>query len=499
MWLDSPSPSRYVAFVAACALGLTYYSRWFVSEPDLYGLPANVEIGAYDGDDGLYLATPVGADVTKPGPVIYDRNGSLVWIGANTANFNSSAVLDLQFQELDGQPVLTVFSGQVVDSHGVGTCWFLDDTYNVIANITSVGSTGADLHECHMDKASNKTAMLTVYNNVTFDLTSVGGAADGTLIDCWVQEVDVSTGALLFNWSLYDHISPYESYALPGELVDEAHWDAYHLNSIDKDSDGNYLLSVRHLNTLVKVNKDDGSVIWKMGGKGSNFTSGEGADFRFQHHASFDPDDNSRISLFNDAASEFNFTAGDNARGLYFSYNTAAWTTTLIQRFDSSPYQNYSAREGSMQRFADGTAVIGWGSNPWITEHASDGTVTFLLTLGVNTSNGPVENYRAYKVPAIGWAGNPTTPPKLVLRDDTAYFSWNGKTAVRSWDVRGDDDELLFAVDRAGFETNVSLDGISSQKVVVLAKDKAGVELGRSATLYIANKTVATEGLIFSL
>ena len=64
--------------------------------------------------------------------------------------------------------------------------------------------------------------MLTVYNNVTFDLTSVGGDAAGTLIDCWIQEVDIATGALLFNWSIYDHISPYESYALPGELVDDA-------------------------------------------------------------------------------------------------------------------------------------------------------------------------------------------------------------------------------------------------------------------------------------
>ena len=91
-----------------------------MSEPDLYGLPAIVEIGAYDGDDGLYLATPLGADVTKPGPVIYDRNGSLVWIGANTAHFNTSAVLDLQFQEYAGKSVLTVFSGLVVDSHGVG-------------------------------------------------------------------------------------------------------------------------------------------------------------------------------------------------------------------------------------------------------------------------------------------------------------------------------------------------------------------------------------------
>ena len=40
------------------------------------------------------------------------------------------------------------------------------------------------------------------------------------------------------------------------------------------------------------------------------------------------------------------------------------------------------------QRFADGSAVVGYGSNPWITEHASDGTVTFSLSLG----DGDIEN-----------------------------------------------------------------------------------------------------------
>ena len=58
-----------------------------------------------------------------------------------------------------------------------------------------------------------------------------------------------------------------------------ADWDAYHMNSIDKDYDGNYLVSIRHLNALVKIDKNDGSVIWKMGGKASNFIIGEGAEY----------------------------------------------------------------------------------------------------------------------------------------------------------------------------------------------------------------------------
>ena len=86
-------------------------------------------------------------------------------------------------------------------------CYIVDDTYSIIAEINSVGGQGADLHEvsriyaslrsqwntkhcqqCNFPKDTNTSAMITVYNNIfPFDLTSVGGPKDGTLIDCLVQ------------------------------------------------------------------------------------------------------------------------------------------------------------------------------------------------------------------------------------------------------------------------------------------------------------------------
>ena len=82
---------------------------------------ATVEIGGDDGDDGLYLTAPLGNpgevyDPT-PGAMIYDRNGSLVWIGTNL----TGPSVDLQLQEYDGQPVLTFYNGTLKDGHGQGT------------------------------------------------------------------------------------------------------------------------------------------------------------------------------------------------------------------------------------------------------------------------------------------------------------------------------------------------------------------------------------------
>ena len=92
--------------------------------------------------------------------MIYDRNGSLVWIGST--DFGMS--FDLKLQDYQGQPVLTVFNGTITDGHGQGTvgyahrvcpyrradifqCWIMDETYTVIADINSVGGGGTDLHE----------------------------------------------------------------------------------------------------------------------------------------------------------------------------------------------------------------------------------------------------------------------------------------------------------------------------------------------------------------
>ncbi|KAJ7126918.1 ASST-domain-containing protein [Mycena epipterygia] len=427
--------------------------------------------------------------------MIYDRNGSLVWIGS--AEFGPA--FDLQMQAYRGRQVLTTWNGTITDSgHGIGTCWIFDDTYRVIESINSVGGADVDLHECHIPKDTESTAMITVYNDITgFDLSSFGGPVNGTLVDCWVQEIDIATGHVLFNWSMFEHVSPYDSFAVPGDgTSDNSTWDAYHMNSIDKAADGNYLISSRHLHQLLFIDKHHGSLIWRMGGKTSNFTIGEGAQFEWQHHARFNPEDNTRISLFDDGAATWAGSVDEPiAHGLYISYDTSSWTVTKLQEFFPEPFQNFSVSQGSMQRFSDGTAVVGFGSNPWITEHASNGSVTFSLSLGDGSlENGPIQNYRAFKV---DWTGNPTKPPALALQNNTAFFSWNGKTAVRSYDILGgaspNNLHTRASVNRAGFETSASLAHFSDKLIAVLARDKHGVKLGTSAVLHVANGTVAVQ------
>ena len=75
------------------------------------------------------------------------------------------------------------------------------------------------------------------------DLSSVGGARNGVMIDTVVQQVDMKTGLVRWEWHSLDHVAAGESHApVPTTAIP---WDSFHLNSIDVEPDGDLLISAR--------------------------------------------------------------------------------------------------------------------------------------------------------------------------------------------------------------------------------------------------------------
>ena len=52
-------------------------------------------------------------------------------------------------------------------------------------------------------------------------------------------------------------------------------WDYFHINSVDKNADGDYIISARDACSVHKINGTDGSIIWRLDGKNSSFTLGK--------------------------------------------------------------------------------------------------------------------------------------------------------------------------------------------------------------------------------
>ena len=81
--------------------------------------------------------------------------------------------------------------------------------------------------------------MLTVYNLVSWDLSSLGGPVAGRVIEGVVQELFIETGEVLFEWHSSEHVGVEESYI---KRYYSEQLDYFHINSIDVDHDDNLLI-----------------------------------------------------------------------------------------------------------------------------------------------------------------------------------------------------------------------------------------------------------------
>src|SRR5919112_1833463 len=167
-----------------------------------------------------------------------------------------------------------------------------------------------DAHEFQLTPSG--TALLMAYVPVPWDTSKLGGRRDGIVEDCVIQEIDVATGTLLFEWHALGAIPLGESYRPAPKKRNQFH-DPYHFNSVALDADGDFIVSARHTSTIYKIDRETGKIAWRLGGKRSDFELGPEAKFNLQHDARVQPD--GTITLF-DNVSEDPKAKGKLSRGL---------------------------------------------------------------------------------------------------------------------------------------------------------------------------------------
>jgi len=394
-----------------------------------------------------------------------DDAGQPVWIHPV-----SDSCTNFKMQTYQGQPVLTWWQGEVA-SYGVGKrgeCPIMDSSYNLIKTVVAGNGLQADLHEFIL--TNEGTAYLTAYREVVRDLSVVDGPKRGTMLDAIVQEVDVASGAVLFEWHSADHIHLGESY----RTYSKAPYDPVHINSIEQTDDGHLLFSARHTWTIYKVNRDTGAIMWRLGGKNGDFSLGPRVRFAWQHDARQHP--GSVISLFDDEASP---AEANQSRGLFLHVDEAAMRASFMREYRHPKKRLLAGSQGSVQLLADDDVIVGWGALPYYTQFRTDGSLVTDAMLRKGHS------YRAFRYP---WSGRPTDDPAIAIKRKVPgklaiYASWNGATDVEHWNVlAGSNSSTLTSVasaPRMGFETEIAL-GTAAAYVAVQAIDAAGAILGTS-------------------
>ena len=169
--------------------------------------PVTILAGSASTADGDIFISPFGDQATYAnGPEILDHEGNVVWFHAVPAGQEAA---DFRTQTYDGQPVLTWWQGTGLGGLSSGTDYIYNDHYQQVAQVQAGNGYSADGHEFLITPWN--TALVLSYATATADLTSIGGPADQTVIDGIVQEIDIKTGQVLFQWNSADHVPYSES------------------------------------------------------------------------------------------------------------------------------------------------------------------------------------------------------------------------------------------------------------------------------------------------
>jgi hypothetical protein len=434
-------------------------------------------------DSGDIFVAPKGAPTSpttpgQQGPEIIDNQGRPIWFQPIDQPYAST---DLRVQQYRGQPVLTYTVGQSSGGpgHSEGEDVILNQHYQQIATVSAGNGLAADQHEFAL--TPNGTALITIYHQVPYDLSSVGGPANGSVLDGIVQEIDVATGKVLFQWDSLQHVPLTDSYQ-PVPTNAATPYDYFHINSVNLDTDGNLLISARHTWTVYKIDHQTGAIIWHLGGKESDFQLGAGVQFYWQHNAlpEIGQADTYRIFDNGSAAVLPGQTPNEpQSRVIDVKLDTANHTATLVDQV-LHPDGVSAASQGNAQRLPDGHLFVGYGQTGRFSEFDGSGNLLWdgQVPAGYDT-------YRAYRSP---WVGEPLTGPTAVAtRADSTHVDveaiWNGATEVDRWLVlSGQHRGRLHPAGLAdwnGLATQTEV-RTSDPYVEVVALDDRGRAIGRS-------------------
>jgi EmrB/QacA subfamily drug resistance transporter len=414
--------------------------------------------------------------VGQSGPLILNNELQPVWFKPVPTDVVAG---NLNLQLYNGKPVLAWWQGTITSTGATesGEDVIVNQHYQTIATLKATDGWVLTLHEIVI---RGHDAWVTANKDIPMNLSKWGGAYNGALTDSAVQEYDLNTGKLVYSWDALKHIPLSDSRAsLP---TNGFPWDAYHVNSINLPGDGTFVVSMRNLWAVYKVNIATGAIEWTLGGPHSSFKLSSAANFAWQHDVVTYPG-TSLVTMFDDHCCQI--TGGGTyvsptapSRGLVLKLNTQTHTATFVGQYSHGTNFD-SDYMGSVEPLANGNEFVGWGSAPWFTEYSSSGQMLLDARLP-----GSDISYRATLEP---WVGLPLYPPAGAARRQggktTVYASWNGATELASWRVlemsSAGTTSPVASAPKSGFETAIPV--TQGSRFEVQALDANGHVIGTSA------------------
>jgi arylsulfotransferase ASST len=410
---------------------------------------------------GVLFANPRPAPGTTPawtgGPMIYDNAGHVIWYLPNSKAHVTEPITykgqrAVAYHQTVGNPQAWTSGYWVV----------LNQAYQQIGLI----GYGVDHHELLVTN-NGTVAYVDTYRPVRYDLSRYGGSTNATVMEAVIDEIDLNSGKVVFEWHSLAHV-PVTS---TNQSLKDGTVDYFHLNSIAVDTDGNLIVSGRHISGVLKINRQTGAVMWQLGGKSSSFTFPNGSGPSYQHDARVVGANT--YSVFDNGVSR----KPRYSRGVIYKVDPGKRTARVIGIWRHKP-DLFSLIEGSNRGLPNGNRLLGWTANSVATEYAGHNIVF----------ESRIDGAYSYRTLRSPWSGTPRNPPTLTVHRNgssvTANATWNGATGVVRWELLGGPDaqhlRVLRDVPYTGFQMSQTMAVAGTDRVFAVRAVRTGATTSQS-------------------
>ena len=302
--------------------------------------------------------------------------------------------------------------------YGLSKFYVMDSTYTIVDSIAAQNGYYADGHELRL--LPNGHSLLLIYDAQVVDMSIIvpGGNPAATVVGAVIQELDEQKN-VVFQWRSWDHFQITDA---THENLTAAFIDYVHANALDLDTDGNILMSSRHLDEITKISRTTGDVIWRWGGKNNQFAFIGDPD-AFSHQHGIRRLANGHMILYDNG----NFHTPHFSRASEYAVDETGKTATLAWQYRSTP-DVYGPAMGFAQRLDNGSTLVSWGllSSPAFSEIAADGSKVMQMSL-------PAGNY-TYRAFRQSWLSDTTSvldaPRGAILLSPMSPNPTRGRTSL---------------------------------------------------------------------
>jgi hypothetical protein len=424
--LNSLFPVSVTATACNCAAGLSIRGT-----PATSGVPASFTLGAGEtftvvaqGAGGgsvtyslhytpaslpAYTVATADPDEVGSEPILLslanfaflvDRSGALIYY----RDFSPQGAENFQRHVLpSGATVYSTLVGTSAGSWTLGVNHLMDAQFQDIGDVQILanrahGALPSEGHDFLLLDDQHYVAETYIQRTVDLSGLNPSWSATATVMNAIVQEVD--HGVVKFEWDSADVPSLYTDSTEENTFKTGTVCDYLHLNALAVDpTDQNFVFSLRHTNSIVKVDRTTGQILWTLGGAEDSFGLTADQAFFHQHHVHFQADGSLAV-----------FDNGNNGPGQP-THQTRVLTFVLdevnhvVKDFevvygkpDDEPQTQFM---GSATQLDSDRYLIGWGGwrtadiEPAVTEIV-DGIPVWNLTF----TSPNVFSYRALPIPS---------------------------------------------------------------------------------------------------